>query len=103
MFEVNLFTPAQFGAFVPWLAIWRGPLSVLIHPNTVGEGLGELEAELRNHSERAIWMGERVPLDWAGAVRVAGAKPGSGVEGLQSTASSSNGAGTGGGSARSGE
>ncbi|UKZ72500.1 hypothetical protein TrVFT333_000130 [Trichoderma virens FT-333] len=25
MFEVNVFTPAQFGAFVSWLAIWRGP------------------------------------------------------------------------------
>lgn len=27
MFEVNLFTPAQFGAFIPWLVINRGPLS----------------------------------------------------------------------------
>jgi hypothetical protein len=26
MFEVNLFTPEQFGAFVPWLVINRGPL-----------------------------------------------------------------------------
>ncbi|KAI7325240.1 hypothetical protein KC315_g8017 [Hortaea werneckii] len=34
MFEVNLFTPEQFGAFVPWLVIHRGPLSVLLHPNT---------------------------------------------------------------------
>ncbi|KAK7995126.1 DOPA-like domain-containing protein [Apiospora arundinis] len=53
MFEVNLFTPAQFGAFVPWLAIWRGPLSAL------------MEVEKRNHTERAIWMGERIPLDTA--------------------------------------
>lgn len=74
MFEVNLFTPAQFGAFIPWLAINRGrksehrtspdllvskkkqlikaALSVLIHPNTENEG----EAE-RNHTQRAIWMG----------------------------------------------
>ncbi|KAI0419453.1 DOPA-like domain-containing protein [Xylaria grammica] len=65
MFEVNLFTPGQFGAFVPWLAIWRGPLSVLIHPNTAEEGL-QAEIELRNHSERAIWMGERIPLDFTG-------------------------------------
>ncbi|KAI0437451.1 DOPA-like domain-containing protein [Xylaria telfairii] len=65
MFEVNLFTPAQFGAFVPWLAIWRGPLSVLIHPNTVEDG-SHAEIELRNHSERAIWMGERIPLDFTG-------------------------------------
>jgi aromatic ring-cleaving dioxygenase len=65
MFEVNLFTPAQFGAFVPWLAVWRGPLSVLVHPNTVdeGDGLSEGQRELRNHTERAIWLGERVPLD----------------------------------------
>lgn len=34
MFEVNLFTPAQFGAFIPWLVINRGPLSALVHPNT---------------------------------------------------------------------
>ncbi|KAK3899373.1 DOPA-like domain-containing protein [Staphylotrichum tortipilum] len=63
MFEVNLFTPAQFGAFVSWLAVWRGPLSVLIHPNTVEHGVSEARTELRNHTERAIWMGERLPLD----------------------------------------
>ena len=34
MFEVNVFTPAQFGAFIAWLVINRGPLSVLVHPNT---------------------------------------------------------------------
>lgn len=62
MFEVNLFTPAQFGAFVPWLVIWRGPLSALVHPNTADEGLLS-ESELRNHTQRATWMGERVPLD----------------------------------------
>ncbi|OAA38792.1 DOPA-like domain protein [Metarhizium rileyi] len=66
MFEVNVFTPAQFGAFVAWLAIWRGPLSALIHPNTsVEEGEPPNEVELRDHTERAIWMGERLPLDWA--------------------------------------
>ena len=54
MFEVNLFTPEQFGAFVPWMNIWRGPLSVLVHPNT-----GD---DVRDHSQRAIWMGERFPL-----------------------------------------
>ena len=37
MFEVNLFTPAQFGAFIPWLVINRGPLSALVHPNTDDE------------------------------------------------------------------
>lgn len=62
MFEVNLFTPAQFGAFVSWLVIWRGPLSVLVHPNTTEEGY-EADVELRNHTQRATWMGEKVPLD----------------------------------------
>ncbi|KAM0322310.1 hypothetical protein ACHAQA_009600 [Verticillium albo-atrum] len=62
MFEVNLFTPAQFGAFIPWLAIYRGPLSALVHPNTDEEG-DEGAIELRNHTERAIWLGEKIPLD----------------------------------------
>lgn len=65
MFEVNLFTPVQFGAFIPWLTAHRGPLSVLVHPNTEpGEGETKTEAELRDHSERAIWMGERLPLNY---------------------------------------
>lgn len=55
MFEVNLFTPAQFGAFVPWLVVNRGPLSALVHPNT--------NDELRDHTQRATWLGERVPID----------------------------------------
>lgn len=62
MFEVNLFTPVQFGAFVPWLVVWRGDLSVLVHPNTEEGGLAS-ESELRNHTQRATWMGEKVPLD----------------------------------------
>ena len=73
MFEVNLLTPEQFGAFVPWLAIWRGPLSVLVHPNTVAseddggeeEMMSEGQREARNHTQRAIWMGERIPLNTA--------------------------------------
>ncbi len=55
MFEVDLFTPEQFGAFIPWLVINRGPLSALVHPNT-----GEEE---RDHTQRATWLGERFPLD----------------------------------------
>lgn len=55
MFEVNLFTPAQFGAFVPWLVINRGPLSALVHPNT--------DDEVRDHTQRATWMGQPVPLN----------------------------------------
>lgn len=64
MFEVDIDTPAQFGAFVPWLAIWRGPLSALVHPNTVPvNGQTQSQAELFNHTHQAIWLGERVPLD----------------------------------------
>jgi DOPA 4,5-dioxygenase len=64
MFEVNLFTPAQFGAFIPWLTIWRGPLSALVHPNVVPEeGVDRWASMKRDHLERAIWMGERIPLD----------------------------------------
>jgi aromatic ring-cleaving dioxygenase len=55
MFEVNLFTPAQFGAFIPWLVINRGPLSALVHPNT--------DDEVRDHSQRANWLGTPVPLN----------------------------------------
>jgi aromatic ring-cleaving dioxygenase len=55
MFEVNLFTPEQFGAFIPWLVINRGPLSALIHPNT--------DNALRDHTQRATWMGREVPID----------------------------------------
>jgi aromatic ring-cleaving dioxygenase len=54
MFEVNIFTPAQFGAFIPWLVIHRGPLNVLVHPNTGNE--------YRDHTQRANWLGTPVPL-----------------------------------------
>lgn len=54
MFEVNLFTPAQFGAFIPWLVINRGPLSALLHPNT-----GD---HIRDHTQRATWLGQPFPL-----------------------------------------
>lgn len=55
MFEVNIFTPAQFGAFIPWLVINRGPLSALVHPNT-----GD---DVRDHTQRATWLGEKMTLD----------------------------------------
>ena len=63
MFEVNLFTPAQFGAFIPWLVINRGPLSALLHPNTVDPVTGKNVEELRDHTQRATWLGEKVILD----------------------------------------
>lgn len=55
MFEVNIFTPSQFGAFIPWLVIHRGPLSALVHPNT--------DDPERDHAQRATWMGDKMPLD----------------------------------------
>lgn len=64
MFEVNLFTPAQFGAFIPWLVINRGPLSALVHPNTKEIVNGkDVNDEERDHTQRATWMGEPVLLD----------------------------------------
>ncbi|RAR13539.1 hypothetical protein DDE83_003139 [Stemphylium lycopersici] len=45
----------QFGAFVPWLVINRGPLSALIHPNT--------DDEEKDHTQRATWMGQPLPLN----------------------------------------
>ena len=57
MFEVNVFTPAQFGAFIPWLVINRGPLSALVHPNS-DDG-----DAIRDHTQRATWLGEKVVLD----------------------------------------
>ncbi|EKG22412.1 Dopa 45-dioxygenase [Macrophomina phaseolina MS6] len=55
MFEVNLFTPEQFGAFIPWLVIWRGPLSALVHPNT--------GRDVRDHSQLAGWLGQPLPIN----------------------------------------
>jgi aromatic ring-cleaving dioxygenase len=63
MFEVNLFTPQQFGAFIPWLIINRGPLSALLHPNSIDPLTGEHEDEERDHTQRATWLGEQVPVD----------------------------------------
>ncbi|KAL8665667.1 MAG: hypothetical protein Q9168_007650 [Polycauliona sp. 1 TL-2023] len=54
MFEVDLFTPAQFGAFLPWLAIHHGSLSILIHPNT---GKARLD-----HTLHAMWIGNKLDL-----------------------------------------
>jgi len=64
MFEVNIFTPAQFGAFIPWLVINRGPLSALLHPNTIiNKETGEHDV-FRDHTQRATWLGDRIPLDY---------------------------------------
>ncbi|CAI7676355.1 unnamed protein product [Penicillium pancosmium] len=49
MWEVNVHTPAQFGAFIPWLVINRGPLGCFMHPNT-----GD---EIRDHVQRFTLFG----------------------------------------------
>ncbi|KAF9650431.1 hypothetical protein BDM02DRAFT_3185464 [Thelephora ganbajun] len=54
MFEVDTFTPHETGTLFTWLAVNRGPLSVLVHPNT-----GD---HLRDHSILASWMGTPWPL-----------------------------------------
>ena len=53
MYQVA-FRPDQFGFFVPWLALNRDGLSVLVHPGT-GDGLAD-------HTDHAIWMGDRLPI-----------------------------------------
>lgn len=63
MFEIDILSPKQFGAFIPWLAINRGPLSALVHPNTIDPATGKMEDEERDHTQRAMWMGEKVILD----------------------------------------
>ena len=49
------FEPGEFHRLVPWLAINRGGLTILVHPET-----GD---DLRDHRDHALWMGEILPLD----------------------------------------
>ena len=49
------FEPALFGALVPWLALNRAGLDVLVHPNT--------DQSLPDHAERAMWLGQSHQLD----------------------------------------
>ncbi|MHA1152230.1 MAG: DOPA 4,5-dioxygenase family protein [Alphaproteobacteria bacterium] len=49
------FEPALFAELVPWLALNREGLTVLVHPNT-----GQ---DLPDHAERAMWLGESQKLD----------------------------------------
>ncbi|KIY51854.1 hypothetical protein FISHEDRAFT_64017 [Fistulina hepatica ATCC 64428] len=55
MFEVNTFTPHQTGTLFSWLAVNRGPCSVMIHPNT-----GD---QYRDHTDLVTWMGPPWPLN----------------------------------------
>lgn len=49
------FAPAEFAAVVGWLALNHGALDVFVHPNT-----GD---QLRDHRDRAIWLGRSYQLD----------------------------------------
>jgi DOPA 4,5-dioxygenase len=49
------FRPAVFGQLVPWLALYRSGLVVLVHPIS--------DSELLDHSDRAMWLGAVRPLD----------------------------------------
>jgi aromatic ring-cleaving dioxygenase len=60
-FEVALFDQEEFAMFVPWLCIWHGPLSVLIHPNTLDKS-DNGETAVGDHTVRAMWLGEKVNL-----------------------------------------
>ena len=53
MYQVA-FAPAEFARLVPWLMPDRGPLDVLVHPET-----GD---DLADHRDHAAWLGERLPL-----------------------------------------
>ncbi|WP_289296569.1 DOPA 4,5-dioxygenase family protein [uncultured Reyranella sp.] len=44
----------QFEPLLSWLTLNRGDLTVFIHPNT--------GHDLEDHRDRAIWMGQQVPL-----------------------------------------
>jgi DOPA 4,5-dioxygenase len=49
------FAPALFQQVVPWLALNRAGLVVLVHPRT-----GD---ELADHRDHALWMGQVMTLD----------------------------------------
>jgi len=52
----EVFVPrAAFAEVVCWLAFHRGSLAVLVHPLT--------EDEVGDHTARAMWMGEVLPLN----------------------------------------
>lgn len=61
MYQVA-FTPDQLGAVVPWLMLNREGLDVLVHPET-----GDHVAD---HTESALWLGNKLPVNVAFLRRV---------------------------------
>ncbi len=57
MYQVA-FATGQFDRVVPWLMVNRQGLVVLVHPLT-----GD---DLADHSDHALWLGERLELDLDG-------------------------------------
>ena len=64
-FEVSLRYPLELGTMVAWLTVHRGPLSVLVHPNTEGTEEEDEIAAINDHTERALWLGDPVELNLA--------------------------------------
>jgi DOPA 4,5-dioxygenase len=54
MYQVA-FGVADFAILVPWLALNRDGLDVLVHPET-----GD---DVTDHTDHAIWLGAKLPLD----------------------------------------
>lgn len=47
----------EFEKIVPWLMLNRRGLDILIHPETGND--------LEDHSDHALWLGEKLDLDWS--------------------------------------
>ena len=45
----------MFGELIPWLAMNRGGLVIFVHPIS--------DNEVKDHRDRALWMGAVRPLD----------------------------------------
>jgi DOPA 4,5-dioxygenase len=45
----------SYADFYPWMVLNRGNLSILVHPLT--------RLEVKDHTDRAVWMGDKLPLD----------------------------------------
>ena len=56
MYQVA-FAPDQFDRLVPWLMLNRAGLVVFVHPET-----GD---DLADHSDHAVWLGEKLTLDFS--------------------------------------